>query len=361
MKKIVFFSTCLISFIATSQQQTIFAFTDINRYFHSFKDGYFNQIDNLDVNSVVMGDEVIAYYNVQQDFKIFNGTTARLITNQSVEFKSSDHMAAWNLGPLLYYYENGKPYNLTSFGKNYWVSDSLITFQDTRFNSLNVVYKGKITPLVQSTTELPSPIVQGDNLVVFKDNGDIYKVFYRGNIYDIGAYNGTEYKFFAGTDILGFNDPQSRTFAVFQNGEFADLEEFHTPKAKAGRGFLVYEDLQGNLKYFGNNEVKTISSYPQFWDAKDDIALWGDATNTYQIVKGEKKTVAGFLVKDWKLKNDVVAYRTQVGGVAASVNGYNKEITTIYDAEYVVNGHGVMVKLPNNAVIILYNNQLYRY
>jgi hypothetical protein len=308
-----------------------------------------------------MGDEVIAYYNVQADFKIFDGTFARLITNQSVNFKSSDHLAAWNLGPLLYYYENGKPKNLTSFGGNYWVTDSLITFQDTRFNSLSVVYRGNIIPLMQSTTEIPSPVVQGENLVVFKDNGDVFKVFYQGNVFEIGAYNGTDYKFFAGTDILAFNDPQTRTFAVFQKGEFVDVEEFHSPKVKAGRGFVVYEDLQGNLKYYGNGEIQTLSSYPQFWDAKDDIALWGDATNTYQLIKGVKKTVAGFLIKEWQLKNDVVAYRTQVGGVAASVNGENKEITTIYNPEFVINGHGVMVTLQNKSVIILYNGQLYRY
>lgn len=149
MKKICFLLALICGFSASAQKQTIFAFSDINRYFHAFKDGYFSQIDNLDVSSVVMGDEVIAYYNVQADFKIFDGTFARLITNQSVNFKSSDHLAAWNLGPLLYYYENGKPKNLTSFGGNYWVTDSLITFQDTRFNSLSVVYRGNIIPLMQ--------------------------------------------------------------------------------------------------------------------------------------------------------------------------------------------------------------------
>lgn len=360
MKKMIAFTLLVISNYSFSQKQTIFAYTDFNRYFQAFKDGYFTQIDNLDVSEVIIGDEVIAYYNTQKDFKIFDGTYARLITNQSVTFKSSDHLAAWNLGPLLYYYENGKPFNLTSFGADYWVTDSIITFQDTRFNALNVVYRGSIIPLVQSTTELPKPVIQGDNLVVFKDNGDIFKLFYRGKIYEIGAYNGTKYEFFAGTDMLAFNDPQTRTFAVFQNGEFMDVEEFHTPKAIAGRGFVAYEDLQGNLKYYSNGNVQTLSSYPQMWDAKDDVVIWADATNTYLIVKGIQKTVAGFMLKEWKLKNDVVAYRTQVGGVAASVNGENKEVTTIYNAEFHVNGHGVMVNLPNKSVIILYNGQLYR-
>lgn len=343
-----------------AQRQTVFAYTDFNNFFHSFKNGYFNRIDHQAVSNVVLGDEVIAYYNSQRDFKIFDGTVSRLITNQNVQFQSSDYLAAWNLGPLLYYYKDGKPHNLTSFGGRYWVTDSLITFQDTRYNSLNVVYNGKIIPLVQSTTEIPEPLAQGDNILVFKDNGDIYKVFYQGQTYDLGTFNGTEFQFFAGSDILGFNDPQTRTFAVFQNGEFLDVEEFHAPKVKAGRGFLVYEDLQGNLKYYSNGKLETLSSYAQFWDVKDDLAVWGDANSTYQFFKGEKKQLANFLVKEWKIKNDVVAFRTLMGGVSASVAGSIKEITTVNNTEFVINGHGVMVTLPNRSVMILYNDQIYR-
>lgn len=360
MKKITLFLALTLSSSLFAQRQTIFAYTDFNNFFQSFKNGYFNRVDHQAVTGVVLGDEMIAYYNSQRDFKIFDGTVSRLITNQVVQFKSSDYLAAWNLGPLLYYYQDGKPRNLTSFGRKYWVTDSLITFQDTRYNSLNVVYKGQISTLVQSTTELPEPIVQGDNILVYKDNGEIYKVFYQGQTYDLGTYNGTEFQFFAGTDILAFNDPQTRTFAVFQNGEFLDVEEFHAPKVKAGRGFIAYEDLQGNLKYYSNGKFETLSSYAQFWDAKDDLVVWGDANSTYQYYKNEKKNLANFLIKEWKMKNDVVAFKTLMGGVAASVGGVFREITSINNTEFAINGHGVMVTLPNRSVMILYNGQIFR-
>ncbi len=354
------FGFLLLSSSLFAQKQTVFAYMDYNNFFHSFKDGYFNQVDHQAVTGIAYGDEVIAYYNNQRDFKIYDGTFSRVMTNQPATFKISDHMAAWNIGQLVYYYENGKPHNLTSFGADYWVTDSLITFQDTRYNALNVVYKGKISTLVQSTMGLPAPVVQGDNLVVFKDNGDIYKVFYRGQIYDIGTYNGTDFEFFAGTDILGFNDPQTRTFAVFQDGEFFDVEEFRSPKVKAGRGFVAYEDLQGNLKYYGKGKYETLSSFAQFWDAKDDLVVWGDANTTYQFFKGEKKNLANFVVKEWQMKNDVVAFRTLMGGVGASIGGVYKEVTSINDTDFIINGHGVMVQMKNRAVIVLYNGQIYR-
>lgn len=360
MKNKILLISFLFTLISYAQRQTIFAYTDFNNFFQTFKNGYFTQIDHLAVRNVVLGDEVVAYYNAQGDFKIFDGTVSRLITNQAVEFKSSDYLAAWNLGPLLYYYKDGKPHNLTSFGANYWVTDSIITFQDTRYNSLNVVYKGQITTLVQSTTDLPEPVVQGDNILVFKDNGDVYKVFYQGAIYELGTYNGTDFQFFAGTDILAFNDPQTRTFAIFEHGEFFDVEEFLAPKVKAGRGFIAYEDLQGNLKCYRNGAVETLSSYAQFWDCKDDLAIWGDANSTYQRYKGTTSKLANYIVKKWALKNDVVAFETMMGGVSASVAGVVKEITTMTTTEFFINGHGVLVSLPNRSVIVLYNGQLYR-
>jgi hypothetical protein len=358
--KLLTFYLLLFSTSLFAQKQTVFAYMDYNNFFHSFKDGYFNQVDHQAVTGLVLGDEVLAYYNNQRDFKIFDGTFSRVMTNQPATFKTSDHLAAWNIGQLIYYYENGKPHNLTSFGGDYWVTDSLITFQDTRYNALNVVYQGKVTTLVQSSTDLPVPVVQGDNVLVYKDNGDIYKVFYHGMTYDLGTYNGTEFEFFAGTDIVAFNDPQTRTFAVFQDGEFLDVEEFRAPKVKAGRGFVAYEDLQGNLKVYGKGKYETLSSFAQFWDAKDDLVAWGDANTTYQYYKGEKKNVANFVVKDWRMKNDVFAFRTLMGGVAASVGGVYKEITTINNTDYVINGHGVMVTLPNRSVMVLYNGQIYR-
>ena len=65
-------------------------------------------------------------------------------------------------------------------------------------------------------------------------------------------------------------------------------------------------------------------------------------------------------MKEWQMKNDVVAFRTLVGGVGASVAGVYKEVTSINDTDFVINGHGVMVQMKNRAVIVLYNGQIYR-
>lgn len=362
MKKIAalfILSLCLLN-TTNAQQSTMFAYVDFNNMFRSFKDGSFNQIDHQLPLNYTLGDNVIAYFNNQRDFKVFDGTFSRVLTNQAVTYKSSDNYIAWNLGPLLYYYTEGKPHNLTSFGGEYWVKDSMVLFQDTRYNTLNVVYNGKIQTLVTSSTEIPKPEILGENICVFRDNGDVFKVFYRGEIFELGVYNGFDFEFFAGTDLLAFNDPETRSFAIFQNGEFLDLEEMRAQKVKVGRGFIAYQDNQGNLKVYANGKTEIISAYPQFWDVKDDVMIWGEANVTYEWFKNEKTKIANFYIKEWQLKNDVVVFRNIQGGVSATVAGKLFEISNVTNTEYSINGHGVMVQLFNKQVIILYNGQLYR-
>lgn len=362
MKKLTLFIAISIFGInsVNSQQSTMFAYVDFNNMFRSFKDGYFNQIDHQLPLDYALGDNVIAYFNNQRDFKVYDGTFSRLLTNQAVQYKSSDNYIAWNLGPLLYYYTEGKPHNLTSFGGEYWVKDSMVLFQDTRYNTLNIVYKGKIQTLVTSSTEIPKPEILGENIVVYRDNGDVFKVFYKGEIFELGVYNGFDFEFFAGTDLLAFNDPETRTFAIFQNGEFLDLEEMRAQKVKVGRGFIAYQDNQGNLKVYSKGKTEIVSAYPQFWDVKDDVMIWGEANSTYEWFNNEKIKIANFYLKEWQLKNDVVVFRNILGGVSATVAGKLYEISNVTNTDYKINGHGVLVQLFNKQVIVLYNGKLYR-
>ena len=43
-----------------------------------------------------------------------------------------------------------------------------------------------------------------------------------------------------------FNDPTTRAFVVFDHRVY-DLGQLTMPKYRSGRGFIVYEDLGGNL------------------------------------------------------------------------------------------------------------------
>lgn len=341
--------------------QTIFAYTDFNNFFDVFRDGYFSRIEHNAVADVTHGDEFIAYTNSQRDFKVYNGDNTELITNQVVQFKMSDHILVWNIGPIINYYENNVKHTLTSYGGEYLVGDSIIVYEDTRYNTVNAVYKGQVTQLYALIDSLYMPEAVGDNIVAFRDNGNNYKVFWRGKIYELGVWNGSSMKlvFSAGTDMLAFNDPNSRTFAIFEGGEFKDVEEIWVNKYVSGRGFLVYEDVQGNLKWYSNGELKTLASFNQFWDVKDDVVIWGEANATWTLTKKERKQVANYKVTDYQIHNDVIAFVNTMSGISANIAGVTHEITTLPNGDYMLNNHSVLVKLANRSVLVYFNGKTY--
>ena len=94
----------------------------------------------------------------------------------------------------------------------------------------------------------------GENIVVFKDNGDMYKTFWNGNIYDIDVWNNQlRPSFKIGTILCVLMIPPHKPLWYSITG-FYDVEQLTMPKYKSGRGFIVYEDLGGNLWYYKDGE-----------------------------------------------------------------------------------------------------------
>ena len=278
----------------------------------------------------------------------------------NVQYQVSDHLMAYNIGPTLNIWDEGKLKTLTYFAKDYVVKDSIIVYEDTRFNTVNVYWNKQTFELYRLTGEMYMPEVIGDNILAFKDNGNFYKVFWRGQIYDLGIWNNT-IDFQAGTDIVCFNDPTTRTFAVFENGQFLDVEQFYMKKYKAGRGFIVYEDLNSNLKMYKNGENQILSNFSaSFWEVQDDLVVWGENSFVYAFQNGQKIQTSNFMPKDYLMKNNVFAFRNILGGVSALIDGKVTEISNQADAEYEIYGNVVLVKLFNRTFIVLKNGRKFQ-
>jgi hypothetical protein len=340
--------------------QRVVPFEDFNYYFRSFENDNFRQIEFQRIKEYKGGDDIVAYIDTRGNLRVYDGKERQDISNMNVEYEVSDHLMAYKIGPTLNMWDDGKRQTLTYFGSNYMVKDSIIVYEDTRFNSVNVYWNKKVYPLYQLTGELYMPAAVGDNIVVFKDNGNFYKVFWRGEIYDLGIWNGP-IDFQAGTDIVCFNDPTTRTFAVFENGEFIDVEGFFMNKYKAGRGLIVYEDLNGNLMQYNRGGKSQLSNFSaNFWSVQDEIAVWGENGYLFAFQNGQKIQVASYIPKDYLIKNSVLAFRNIMGGASALVDGKVIEISNQPDCEYEIYGNAVLVKLFNRSFIVLKNGRKFQ-
>jgi len=189
----------------------------------------------------------------------------------------------------------------------------------------------------------------------------MYKTFWNGNFYEIDVWNNQSViDFQIGTDILCFNDPTTQTFVVFDQGFFYDVEQLPMPKYKAGRGFIVYEDLSGNLWYYQNGNKFQLSNFSaDFWDVKDDIVVWSESSYFFAYCNDEKTQIENFTPTQYKIKNDVLAYQNILGGVNAFVHGQKYELTNQLDSQFEIYGSRVLVKMFNNSFIVLENGKKY--
>ena len=339
--------------------QKVIPFVDFNNYFRSFQDGNFRVVEFQKIIDYKGGDEFVAYLDNKGNLRVFDGVAPKDITNLNLEYKISDHLLGWKVMNTVNMWDAGKMRTLTYNGRNYEVKDSIIVYDDLRYNSVNAYWKGNIYPLYTVVDSIYMPEFIGENIIAFKDNGNFYKVFWNGKIYDIGVWNGS-ISFQGGTDVLTFNDPTTRTFAIFDKGELSDVESFWMGKYKAGRGFIVYEDLNGNLNYYANgNKVQLSNFSAKIWEVKDDLVIWSENSYLYTYSNNEKVKICNFTPTDYQLKNNVFAYRNIMGGVSAFIDGKNIEITTQNDSSYDIYGSSVIVKLFNNSYIVLKNGVKY--
>ncbi len=359
MKFKIFALFCLIA--SSSWSQKVIPFEDFNNWFRTITNGELRYIEMQQIKSYKAGDNLVAYIDIKGNLRVFDGVNRTDISNMNLDYQISDNLLAWNIGNTLSMWDNGKTRVLNYFGGEYIVKDNLVLFKDTRYNSISTYWNGQIYPIQNATGDLKlkNSDAIGENVFAFADNGGLFKVFYKGNTYEIGVWNGG-IDFQSGTDIIAFNDPTTRTFAAFESGVFVDVEMQWVKKYKAGRGFIVYEDVNNNLMYYKNGEKKQLSSFPGNWEVKDDVILYQNNGFTYVYYQGQTIEAANYRIEEYLLKNGTVVFTNMQGGVTAISEGVKYELTNLQNAEYEIYGNSVLVKLFNKSFIILQNGKMIR-
>lgn len=350
----------LLFFIAFSaSSQKVIPLVDFNRFLKSFSEGYFQPVEFQPISEFKTGDNVCAYVDFKGNLRVYAGNKAQNITNIEAEYAVSDYLMIWKIGQTLNMWDNGEVQTLTYYAGMYKVMDSLIVYQDLRFNTVNAYYDGETHVIYTWSGEPTFPSMIGENILAYKDNGNYNKIFWHGQSFDLDVWHNP-YVFAGGTDVIAFNDPINGTFAVFENGGFIDVELFQIGKYKVGNGFVVYENLNGELMLYKSGLTKKLSNFSaDYWDVKDDVILWGENTYMYTYSNGEKTEVTRYKPEDYQIKNGVIAYRNFMGGVSAFIDGKVHEITNQMESEYSIHGNAVLVELFNKSYIVYKEGKSY--
>lgn len=342
-------------------QSTVVPFVDFNNWFRCVENEEFKYIELQQIKSYEAGDNLVAYLDIRGNLKVYANGVKTELSNQNLNYKISDNLLAWNIGTTLLMWDGTTKKALNYFAGEYIVKDNLVIYLDTRYNTITAHVNGRDYPLQTATTtlSLTNSAKIGENILAYADNGNIFRIFYEGNTYEVGVWYG-DIDFQSGTDIVAFNDPTTRTFAVFDKGAFVDVEQQWVRKYRSGRGFIVYEDVNNNLMLYQNGEKTQLSSFPGNWEVKDDIVVYENNGFTYTWVNGITTMAANYRLEEYKVKNGTLVFTTMIGGVSAVVNGKVVELTNLQNSEYEIYGNSILVKLMNSSYIIYQNDKLLR-
>lgn len=340
--------------------QDVLPMLDFNDLMKSFENGIFRQISLQPVREYEAGDNVMGYYDFRNNLMVHHGENPEMLSNVEAEYTVSDFLLTWKIATTLNLWDNGEKRTLTFQVGQYKVTDSLVVFQDLRFNTVSVYYNGAVHELITSSIDLHMPEFIGENVIAFRDNGDFYKIFWRGKIYDLDVWHDP-YIFHGGTDMVAFNDPINGTFAIFEKGQFLDVESFHMNNYRVGNDLVVYENLNGDLKMYSNGEIKMLSNFnASTWEVRDNVVYWVENGFAFANIDGKTIEVAKYTPADFQIKNSVLAFRNLMGGVSTVQNGKVYEITNQQDAPYSLHGNSVLVELFNKSYIVFQNGRKYQ-
>lgn len=356
-----FFSlVCSLFFVFGASAQNVVPFVDFSGFFKSYQDGFFRQIEFQRIKEFKAGDDVVAYMDYRGNLRVFDGTKPINLANIQVEYEVSDHLMIWKIGPTLNLWDGGNQRTLTFFADQYVLRDSIVVFNDTRFNTVNAYFDGEIYELYKSSGTVKMPDKVGENIIAFRDNGNFNKVFWNGGIYDLDVWH-SPYNYSAGTDIVAFNDPKNGSFAIFENGEFLDVEGFQMNSYKAGRGFVVYENQNNDLMIYQDGETEKLTNFgASFYEVKDDVVFWRENGFSYGYSNGEKIELAKYEVVDYELKNNVIAFKNIIGGVDALIEGKIKTLSTLQNVEFSIHGNAVLLESFNSTFNLFIDGREYR-
>lgn len=335
-------------------------FVTMQGIFKIFQDGMVRQLEHLTPLEVQVGDNIIGFISNNRDLRVYDGKKVTTLSGLVSNFKVSDNFIALQNGPILSVWNSGKGQWLTNFGRRYVVTDSLLVFEDTQMNSVQVWYKNTVQDLYTVIGDIYLPKYIGDNILAFEVIGGTHYIFHQGKMYEIDTYR-QPVEFSCGRDIAAFNDPLTRTFAIFEKGEFFDLEQMHALKFKSGISCVTYIDQNQNMWYYrGGNKTMLSNFAPDYWDANDHCVVWGEGEQFF-VWDGIQKVVAAYYRPErWIIKNGVVAFKNQLGGVDCVINGVHVNVTNEPMVNFYISGETLVIELVNKNFLAYSNGRKIR-
>lgn len=344
---------------ATLFSQEVFPYMDNIGYMRSFQDGKSIKVEHIPPMDIKYSEKIIAFIDNKNDLFVYDGVKKELLSNMANSYQIGYNLCAWNSGPILYAWENGKKHLLTQFGRNYIVTDSLVVFDDHMENAICAYYNDSIYTLFKSVDRPRMPQYIGSNSVAFVGNGDIHYTFISGKILEIGVIND-KVTYAPGANKIAFNDPFHQSFAVAHKYEIIDIESIMVNDYKAGWDIIVYRDQNDNLMCYTDGGLIELSNFNAYnYDVFRNMVVWNEAGLFFVYDGKQKFEIANYIPEEYQIRDGIVVFRNLNGGVSIYENGEVKVLSNLPNAQFEVNGNTVRIHISRGNFIFYKDGEFF--
>jgi hypothetical protein len=231
----------------------------------SVVDGNDNVLLSRLCDRYAMGDSIVLFYDInKQSFNgYYNGKITELETFMNIDssdfeigksVKASDNIGAYNNynDQFKVYYNNTLEEIENQRVKEFQVGRNTVAYV-TINNEFKIFHKGltyTIDPFAPKSFEV------GDDIVAFQGNDGYFKIFYNGNIHTLGYYE-PQYK--VADRMVSFEDLNGQ-FKLFYEGEQTWVDNYYPDKMQLGYNSMAYINKANMLRMFSKGKMYDISN-----------------------------------------------------------------------------------------------------
>jgi hypothetical protein len=352
---------CVLVIASLSFGQNITAFSDQNNRLYKFDAGNLTQIYYQPTQELHIENQYICFVDSKGDLYVDFYGEKSLVAQTYTNIYDTDNLLVVQTATVLRAFDQGVKHVLTSTAMNVAVGDSIVVWQDNIGGYLKYYYKDQIQNVAMVVGEYPlMPNEVGQNVFVYSDNAGNSSAFWHGKFYPLLSSNIRPY-FDAGQDVIAFNDPQSGTFAAFDNGFAVDVEDQHALKYKCGDNFIYYQDASETHKVYREEETMELGFDLQNIDVHDSVVVFQDVGITKIWYQMEVHQIFNTKVGAYQVDGGIVAYQNQWGGVSAFVRGKEIEITRSKVESFSLHGNTIQMQMSRSSYWVWWNGKIYEF
>lgn len=204
-------------------------------------------LDEPPVKNFKTGDNILAYVNHINEFKIFyrGASFTQTTIDEPLPYEAGKNIVAYydERYPGFRAFYKGSTYDLEGFPpKSMVAADDMVAYIALN-GELKVFYDGKITTIASFE---PSFYKVEDSIIVFTEQ-NYFKAFYKGKIYTLENYTPSD--FHIDFNTIAYLDQQGRLKA-FYNGQVVVIANEKINQFDLYRNVITYKIFNNNYVYY---------------------------------------------------------------------------------------------------------------